>query len=187
MGQVIASSLTRFDTLLALCKSLLEEGSTVGVSVSGQGNHQSMITLQNLAAGVVMKIWELLILIPTQPDMLKHVEELCTKGASASTLDWLAMLSEDRLVSISRITYTLQIIDNILQPAPEFRTLEVIEQAERFRAGTKGCLIVNLRSLTHIPYYSPFITPLPSHPTTYTIIEHITSYSSSYSSSYLTL
>ena len=130
MGQVIASSLTRFDILLALCKSLLE----VGTMTSGPGNQSS--TLHNLAAGVVMKIWELLILIPTQPDMLKHVEELCIKGAVASTSDWLALLSEDHLVSISRITYTLQIIDNILQPAPEFRSVEVVEQAERFRAGS---------------------------------------------------
>ena len=164
MGQVLANSLTRFDILLALCKSLLEEENVtkVGTGAVGtralstttgvQGNHS--ITLHNLAAGVVMKIWELLILIPTQPDMLKHVEELCVKGASASTSDWSALLSEDRQVSISRITYTLQIIDNILQPAPEFRTLEVIEQAERFRAG-----------ITHVPYislllayYSSFLT-----------------------------
>ena len=82
-----------------------------------------------------MKIWELLILIPTQPDMLKHVEDLCVKGSLAATKDWLALLSEDQCGSISRITYNLQIIDNILQPAPEFRTLEVIEQAERFRTG----------------------------------------------------
>ena len=155
MGQIIANSLTRFDILLALCKSLLEEGTMSG------GSSNRSITLHNLATGVVMKIWELLILIPTQPDILKHVEELCIKGSLANTSDWLALLSEDQSVSISRITYTLQIIDNILQPAPEFRTLEVMAQAERFRSGINP-LSLPSHCLRHlIPNIAPL--SLPSH------------------------
>ena len=117
IGQAIASDEARFNCLLCLCESVDEPA-------------------------VARSIWKLLMLIPTQLDILRFVEEVTFQSQVQSVytaahlkgqLGWSALMSSDH-ASCARITYALQIIDNILLPAPEFRTEKVLDHSIRFRA-----------------------------------------------------
>ena len=117
IGQAIASDEARFNCLLSLCEAV--ESSSVARS-----------------------IWKLLMLIPTQLDILRFVEEISFQSQVQSVytaanlkgkMGWGALLGVEH-ASCARITYALQIIDNILVPAPEFRTEKVLDHSVRFRA-----------------------------------------------------
>ena len=134
IGQAIASDEARFNCLLSLCEAV-----------------------DNPA--VAQSIWKLLMLIPTQLDILRFVEEVSfqsqvksvyTAASMKGLTGWTALLGVEH-ASCPRITYALQIIDNILLPAPEFRTDKVLEHSVRFRAafitsgGFSSVLQVQLR------------------------------------------
>lgn len=117
IGQAIASDEARFNCLLGLCEAV-----------------DSPV--------IARSIWKLLMLIPTQLDILRFVEEInfqsqvlspYTAMNSNGQSGWNALLNVNS-VSSARITYALQIIDNILLPAPEFRTDKVLEHSVRFRS-----------------------------------------------------
>ena len=119
IGQAIASDEARFNCLLSLCEAV--DSSSVSVARS---------------------IWKLLMLIPTQLDILRFVEEISFQSQVQSVytaanlkgkIGWSALLGVEH-ASCARITYALQIIDNILVPAPEFRTEKVLDHSVRFRA-----------------------------------------------------
>ena len=116
IGQAIASAEARFNCLLSLCEVV-----------------DSPI--------IARSIWKLLMLIPTQPDILRFVEEISFQSQvlspytainSKGRLGWNALLNINSVPS-ALITYALQIIDNILLPAPEFRTDKVLDHSVRFR------------------------------------------------------
>ena len=120
VGAALAQSWERFDGLLALCEALHKEFPKGSASASD-------------AAAAAMKIFDLLVLVPTQPEMLRSVEQLGA-GRADPGMHW-GLLIDEAHTSLARITYALQIIDNLLQPAPEFRTPDVDARAAQFRSG----------------------------------------------------
>jgi hypothetical protein len=100
MGLLIASNELRFNVLVSLC--------------------------EKMDTNISKKIWDLLMLIPTQIDILRFVEEINFQSQVLSIYTtnnikdkkgWSSLLGYDVNNSNYKITYILQIIDHNLQPA----------------------------------------------------------------------
>lgn len=74
-------------------------------------------------SNISSKIWDLLMMLPSQSAMYTQIEKQLLIGNFVS---WSQIISTNSLASA---TYKLQIIDSILFPAPEFRTEEFISRA----------------------------------------------------------
>ena len=110
VGQVLASDYSMFDSLLTLCEMCKDP----------------IIT---------RSIWNLIMQIPTQVDLMQQsVDQVCfpSDGSTAppSSSDWNQILQNS---SEARTAYLLQIIDNVLQPAPEILSPAVIARSLQFR------------------------------------------------------
>lgn len=117
-GSLIANNESRFNILLSLC--------------------------EKMDTDISKKIWDLLMLIPTQIDILRFVEEInfqsqvlsiyTTNNIKDSKQGWNSLLGHDTQNNSNyKITYILQIIDHNLQPASELRTEDNIEHAKKFQ------------------------------------------------------
>eukprot|EP01038_Epipyxis_sp_PR26KG_P004500 gene4500-6357_t len=115
IGQIIANDYSQFDCLLSLCELSKDPE-------------------------ISNKIWELLMLIPTQVDLISSIEQICFPGSpviedgagdTSSVNKWNQILEN---YSVTRTTYLLQIIDNYLQPAPEINDYEMQLKAKNFKA-----------------------------------------------------
>lgn len=100
IGLLIASNESRFNVLVSLC--------------------------EKMDTNISKKIWDLLMLIPTQIDILRFVEEINFQSQVLSIYTtnnikdkkgWNSLLVNDANNSNYKITYILQIIDHNLQPA----------------------------------------------------------------------
>jgi hypothetical protein len=116
IGLFIANNELRFNVLLSLCEKM-------DINIS-------------------KKIWNLLMLIPTQIDILRFVEEINFQSQVLSIYTtnnirdkkgWNSLLGYDLNNSNYKITYILQIIDHNLQPASELRGHENIEHSQKFQ------------------------------------------------------
>ena len=91
-------------------------------------NEADFQCLLNLAENVKdvnisSKIWDLIMMLPSQSTMSAQIEKQLLVGNSVS---WSQVISTNSLASA---TYKLQIIDSILLPAPEFQSADVISRA----------------------------------------------------------
>lgn len=113
IGQILSNNYSMFDSLLTLCELCKD-------------------------ADLTRSIWQLIMLIPTQVELIQQsVDQVTYQDASTvpgapatTTMDWNKILQS---ASETRTAYLLQIIDNILQPAPELITPVVLERSVHFR------------------------------------------------------
>lgn len=110
IGQILSNNYSMFDSLLTLCELCKD-------------------------ADLTRSIWQLIMLIPTQVDLVQQSVEqiiyLQDASAGAPVMDWNKILQS---ASETRTAYLLQIIDNILQPAPELATPVAQERSAHFRS-----------------------------------------------------
>eukprot|EP01034_Spumella_vulgaris_P021785 gene21785-27854_t len=102
IGQLLVGNLSQFDCLLTLCEKC---------------KAQSELT---------RSIWELVMLLPSQSELLQEIlEQVCFSedamgggtGEHSSPSALRRMLEDSN--SLARTAYLLQIVDSLLQPAPE--------------------------------------------------------------------
>jgi ubiquitin C-terminal hydrolase len=107
IGQLLSSNFNMFDTLLTLCEMCKDQA-------------------------IARSIWQLIMLIPTQVDMVQQsVDQVTAVVASdGATWDWAQTL---QATTAARTAYLLQIVDNVLQPASELLSPAVIARSLEFR------------------------------------------------------
>lgn len=115
VGNLLANDYSQFDCLLSLCEAIGDQD-------------------------IANKIWEVVMLLPTQMDlMLQSVEQICFPESSSpdvpltpgkSNSNWNQILQNS---SLTRTTYLLQIIDNLLQPAPEMNEEDTVRKSLVFK------------------------------------------------------
>jgi len=123
VGQVLSTDYSMFDCLLTLCELCKD--------------------LPPLLRG----LWQLLMLIPTQTDLLQQSmkrmymdieSEEIVRPPSDSIINstWTQILQSSS--SAARTTYLLQIIDNLLQPAPEMLLVPELQQHHQQQQSVKS-------------------------------------------------
>lgn len=76
-------------------------------------------TSDNVSSDIGKAIWKIMMEIPTQPAILKSVIECSSSRAPGSKVAWDALLHTNVNTSSASMTYLLQIIDGLIQPAVE--------------------------------------------------------------------
>jgi len=135
VGQILSSDYSMFDCLLSLCEACKEPSLT-------------------------KSIWHLLMLIPTQVDLVQQsVEQICFPETASSDVpltpgksnsNWSQVLQNS---SGTRVAYLMQIIDNLLQPALEISDLDVLQKSKIFQQSfvSTGGFAMVLRVLISTP------------------------------------
>lgn len=123
----------------------------VGVLISLNNEmFESLLSISKIINNEVIskKIWDVLMMIPTQPALLSSISN-GIGDVDADTCDEDLSIMWSNLIGSSlnpfEITYKLQIIDNLLQPNPELMNYEVKNNSERFKnyfLNTKGYKVI---------------------------------------------
>lgn len=90
-------------------------GSAGLILVNNPSYFQLLFSLLNYESIDRLKVWEVLMRLPTNPVMLeelKHVKE----QKSSNSLDWNNIL-DSRPTAVFKLLYSLQIIDSLMQPS----------------------------------------------------------------------
>ena len=109
IGNLISSHPLYFDILLSLLDQFTGSDTITNSIESSMGN----------------SIWKIMMEIPTQPALLKSVIECSCGVPPKSTDSWDVLLRNSGNTDSASMTYLLQIVDGLIQPANEIRGEEV--------------------------------------------------------------
>jgi hypothetical protein len=79
----------------------------------------------------VKRLWELIMMLPTQSEIIDDIELRHLSMETAPNRSWQQLFNS---TSLPRRTYALQIIDYLLRPAPDLCNDATVEKAMEFKA-----------------------------------------------------
>jgi ubiquitin C-terminal hydrolase len=159
-GQLVCEDFSKFDVLLSICQVNAVEDSD----------------------GITSRIWELLMLLPTQPDLMDMIQRTTNSIDDGlihqphDTNEWQQIFDTS---SFTRKAYLLQIIDSFLTPAPEVDYPKVVIDTFRTNFLKSGGLNIVLTLFLSTPTNSGNIISFTSlavclHALYYLIFEQVT-------------
>lgn len=128
--------------------------SFVQLLVEDVGNFDSLLSLCQIknSQEVIAHVWKLLMLLPTQPDLLNLVEtterDCYEQNESSHGKIWSNILEQS---SLARTAYLLQIVDSLIQPPQELDALVMHSETFRESFQRSGGLNVVLSILRSTP------------------------------------
>lgn len=129
-GQLVIDDLSKFDALLSLCQ-------------------------QSRFPELVKKVWKLLMLLPSQTNMVELIRNMAIQNDPDFAPDYQDAESwNDILVDSSQVrsTYLLQILDYLLRPAPEANDLHSTAKTFLHAFGRSSGLSTVIANLIQLPH-----------------------------------